>query len=96
MTPPTPAVVKAALEMTETATSTESHRIVDEMAREKGSRPSVIVATILSYHIRAIAAEMRNGYEFWHASSRSYSDNVHMANHANSLREFADQLEGKQ
>lgn len=59
MTAPKPAAVRAALEATETTAPTESLDMVGEMAREKGCRPSAIVAGILSDHIRAIAAEMR-------------------------------------
>lgn len=82
------ASLRAALEMTETTASTESRRIIDEMAREKGSRPSVIVAQIVSDHIRAVAQEMKA------TADEAEDSNEHEA--AKYLRDFADKLEGKQ
>lgn len=90
MTPPTPAVVKAALEMMSTSLPTESHEMISEMARVNGTRPSVVVSVILTGHIRAIAQEMRSVIP--HGSKVTLSEAIH----ASVLNSFANKLEGKQ
>ena len=92
------ASLRAALEMTETTASTESRRIIDEMAREKGSRPSVIVAQILRDAERFKALERENDTNqsdyhcrwcFWHKNLGYHIHEAKLAELADRLREGA-------
>jgi len=100
MSAPTPAAVRAALEATETTAPTESLDMVGEMAREKGCRPSAIVAGILSDHIRAIAAEMRAEAKATRLNTVDPFMSIAVRNaeisEAQLLERFADRLEGRE
>lgn len=89
MNPPNPAAVKAALEIMSASLPTERHEMISEMAREKGTRPSVVVSVILTGHIHAVAQEMR--------AEANVSMIINgISAHSEALRHFADKLEGKQ